>query len=306
MSGHKNLTAQLKSLGVDAGKTDKHLLPPEHFIVVMTPGQPYYDPSVNLPLKQAMVDHIGEHGVMQDVRVKRDGEDRNGMPRLIITDGRGRVLHAREWNRQHPDRPVRVPYVVETGTELEAVLRSCGVNAYRINTSLMSEAYKARQAINLGATEAQVCAALNKSAAEVADLMTLLDLAPEAQQMVEARTMPRTSVRELAKLPRVEQGKAAQRVAEHTKGRKAKVHEVRAIVTSVRAGEDTTEMPARLRTMGRAEVEGMVSKIDAWRGDGGPRTDEQIEAAQAVSDALRHVLGYDGALTLDWLREVLR
>lgn len=307
-----HLAGALKAAGIDSGRTDLTMVAPEALTVITDPAHPLYDPSVNLPLDEVLIASIGKHGVMKAIEVQRDGEDGKGVPIIIVSAGRQRTRNACEWNRRNPDKRVRVPIVQARGNDLSAVLRAIAENAHTVNKSPLSAAWKCRTAIQLGGTEEEVIAAagLRGGAAELHDLLTLLDLTPEAQQAVESKAVPRTSVRELARLPKSKQPRAVKMIADHTEdrgGKTAKRHEVAAVVEAVKLGAtEAPKLPERLKMAGRPEVDALAKLFAEHSLTKGPRTPEEEEATNACHQILRHLLGHEDALELLWLRDLVR
>lgn len=173
------------------------------------PGDPGYDERVKAPLRQAMVDSIKESGVIVPVQARTDGE------RMVIVDGRQRVMHARAANLQlQTANPgidaadlIKVPTFVVRGDEDMMFQRQELANAYRFDDPPDVQARKIQDRLDKGWSEDKVMRTFNISKSTLDDRLKLLNLAPEALKELQSGNLTTNAAIDLAGVTMAEQVK---------------------------------------------------------------------------------------------------
>src|SRR5210317_1175692 len=94
------------------------------------PEHPLYDERIKLPLEQSMIANFRALGVKNPIRVHKTSDGK-----LIVVDGRRRVLHAREANRQlarEGEPELEVPVLQEKGSNEDLEMTSISLNEHRV------------------------------------------------------------------------------------------------------------------------------------------------------------------------------
>jgi len=105
------------------------------------PEHPLYDERIKLPLEQSMIANFRALGVKNPIRVHKTSDGK-----LIVVDGRRRVLHAREANRQlarEGEPELEVPVLQEKGSNEDLEMTSISLNEHRVQDEATTKAAKA-------------------------------------------------------------------------------------------------------------------------------------------------------------------
>ena len=210
-----------------------------------------------------MIASIMEHGVIDAVKVVRDG------PTLYVHEGRQRTKNCREANRRlrkAGSKPVQIRYIAIRA----AGAKSIGISAssfIRTPDAPTSRAKKMLKQREYGYTDAQIGVDFGVSASVVKSTIALLDAAPAVQRAVDHGELPATVGRTLAKLPRAEQGAALAKMKEEgaTKGKRA---EAAALRVTGPAG-DESGAPERPKMLGAKAIAGIAKRLRSHPFDGG-------------------------------------
>lgn len=170
---------------------------------------PCWDERAKYDLDECMVRNIMHRGVVQAITVKRDGN------RVVVVDGRQRVLHCREANRRLLEQGGKPHYITAfpyKGTEDD-------VAGVMISTTIHREdsiPVKARKAAKLMSahhyTEEQVALEFGVTIKCIQDWMTYVDLAKPVQKEVERGNLSVSGALKLAPLSRDDQIEALGKV----------------------------------------------------------------------------------------------
>ncbi len=185
------------------------MLPPVDLVVigVDTPHQRgqhvLWDMRAFLPLEEALVESIREHGVQKPVFV-RQGEE----GRWEVVDGRRRVMHAREANRRRlsdGEPPVEVRCLPKRGSEAHLYGVSRLANRGHLEEDPLQTALAAARLVEQGHSRSVVAAYLTCSTSMLAIYLGLLQLHPTIQADVSAGVVSLTAAAKLASLPQDKQ-----------------------------------------------------------------------------------------------------
>lgn len=247
----KSVAERLNAVGISASRGTITLLDPEALTVVTDKKHVLYDPRVDLPLEEAMLQSLDEQGVLQPIRVRENGE-KDGRPLLEVIFGRRRTRHLCEVNRRRAERglpPHKMPVTFVHGSDQEMLLLMLAENFQRKDDTPASAAWKVQTAIKLGSTPKEVAGAIGCSEARVNNLLDFLNLHKEVQDAIEAGSLPIGAVQSFASLPREEQPAALQTaLAEGA----TKNHEIREVVEAKKSGK-SYKPATRKRAWGRRE-----------------------------------------------------
>lgn len=247
----KRAGAWAEATGAKRGR-ELYKVPPEELTIVgidcaddEMPG--LVDPRIHDPIRPELVASIYAHGVQQLVKVTGRGE------RLYVVDGRQRVRHAREANRQRvaeglPPMRVNVEVISPDGANDGEEQRSLWItakvaNSFRLEDGPMRKAVNAKAAMSkFGLTAEEVAAAEGVALATMRQYLSLLRLDPAMQEAVEQGKITPTAAAGLVAMPASEQCEYLARVeAGEVKGTVAEVHKERAERKAKREkGEDYT------------------------------------------------------------------
>lgn len=197
-------------------------LPPEMLILVTDKNHPLYDPRVELPVDQGMVDSIEAFGIREPVEIRE-----NGKGRYEIVFGRQRVKAALVVNvarRKARKEPVQVPCTLFFGDDKQAWLDICTENAVRVNDPPSMEARKIQRGLQMGCQERDLAIAFKCTPETIRNRLKLLNAHVDLIQAVDDGSVGETLARRLTDLPREEQQEALakMRAAGATKGAKGR------------------------------------------------------------------------------------
>jgi ParB family chromosome partitioning protein len=193
---------------LDAKRLNAFLMDPDELTVVGLdtddgPEHPLYDERVHLPLDQGLVDNITSLGVLETVLVRKNGD------RVEVVDGRRRVLHAREANKQNKfkgDDRISVPLTIRRETEQSGFLGVIiSANRHRHDDNPLLSAKKAGRLINMGKTEDDAARYFGVSRVAIGQWLKLLDLAPKVQRAIEQGKIAASAAATLVDMTHAEQ-----------------------------------------------------------------------------------------------------
>jgi len=215
-------------------------------------SHPLYDERVNSPIDDGMLFNIRTFGVIEPVVVWKDRENDG---RLVVVDGRRRVLHARK------ARLPEIPVVYTTHEDLEGVAVS--MNEVRKDTSPLTKANRMyayverlqakndepEKAASVRADAIKRCAVIfGYSTKQVENYLALNDCSAKVKRAIDSGRLSATAASNLAKLEKEEQDKKLEQLLKNG----------RATVRQTKAA--TTKKPRGL-FYGKREVKRLT---DAW------------------------------------------
>ena len=161
-----------------------------------------WDARAFLPLEEALVESIREHGVQKPVFVRQaeDGWE--------VVDGRRRVMHAREANRRRAadgEPLVEVRCLPKRGSEAHLYGVSRLANRGHLEEDPLQTALAAARLVEQGHSRTAVAAYLTCSTSMLAIYLGLLQLHPTIQADVSGGVVSLTAAAKLASLPQDQQ-----------------------------------------------------------------------------------------------------
>lgn len=249
MNGYRNAVKDTGS----QGRKDLLNFDPDALELIEDKGHILYDPRVHLPLDESFVESVSR-GITTPIRVRRNGD------KMQVVIGRQRVKAARIAKARGVE--ILVPAWVVRGTDAELYDMIVEENEQREDTPPTMRALQAQKLLNLGRSDEEV--AKRFRVASIKNILALLDLHPDVQKAVDARTFSMTlAAVELSKLPREEQVEEMTKlVASGVKGEVAK-ETLRQVVKERKGSkkpiEKSEEPIARMRT--RLAIEAALERL---------------------------------------------
>lgn len=225
------------------GRQDTFKVMPEELTLITDKGHPLYDERVELSVDEAMVKSILEHGIRENVNVRRvDGV-------FEVLDGRQRVKAALEANKRlkaagkSKSEFLRVPVTMVKDNDDQAAKVMVALNEIRLDDTPLVKAAKAKRLLDRGVPKADVAAQFGKPVSAIEQLVRVLETDKQVQDAVEKGTISVTAASKLAALPRDEQKKAITELRDS--GKAVTNTQVRARVKASRSGTEVTLAPSR-------------------------------------------------------------
>ena len=246
------------------GRTDTFRVDPDNLTLVIDPAHPLYDERVGIPVDEALITSIREHGIRENVSVRRNGS------LFEVLDGRQRVKAALELNKRikkelgrafdpKVDR-ILVPVTMSKDNDNQAAKVMVTLNEIRTQDSPMVQAAKAKRLLDRGIPKQEVCNQFGKPASWLSQIMKVLDTDDTVQHAVDKGMIPVTAASKLAALPRDQQKKAMAELRDS--GRGLTRTNVKAKVKAMRTAESTGQAEAPIVTPPKRSV--IVAVADAY------------------------------------------
>lgn len=171
---------------------------------------PLFDPRVSLPVDPGLKASIAEVGILENVVVRKNGD------RAEVMVGRQRVKAARELNASLPkEAQIRVPVTVRRGDgDAEAVTVRVAENLHRRAADPVDMARDVQRLINNGNTTSEIAKRWGVTKATIERWLTLLELAPPVQKLVQQGKLNQVNAVTLAGKPASEQVERATEMVE--------------------------------------------------------------------------------------------
>ena len=236
----------------DAKRRDCFQLEPTDLTIITDEKHPLFDPRIKLPLSEALVLSVMEHGIRENIRAFKLGDQ------VIVTNGRQRVRAALEANKRLKDKglpTVLVPTMLSTGEEADLYEESIYLNEQRQDDDAFGKARKAQKLLGFGRTEKQVGATFGVSGQTIKNWLKVFELDPEVRAAVKSGKVNITAASELADLPAEEQKIKLSVLMQE--GGKVTVQKAR------RAARGTAKRPglARLKAILKHSESGLIEPI---------------------------------------------
>jgi len=240
------------------GKKDLNLFDPDKLVLVTDPKSDLYDRRVHEEPTEELILSIMYYGVVEPILVRKNSETGD----TEVMDGRKRTKAARVANKRlvaRGDKPLRVPAVAMRPTSVRAIGIMITTNEQRYSDTPLNKAEKASRMIDRGATEEEVGVALGMKAAQVKNLLALIDAPAFVRQAVEAQKITLSNGIKAARLSEKEGPDEGRKIIEklileapRTPGKKRNVNsrKAREIVDgpSMRSKREIRTMAERLST----------------------------------------------------------
>jgi len=196
-----------KKQALDAKRGNIFLVDPDDLYMETDPSKAYYDSRVHHTYEEHVVRGMLKHGVKETTLATKLGD------RVILLDGRQRVINAREAKRRQlkdgmdPRDTIRVRVQIERGNE--AVLEEVGMigNLHRRRMNPVTEAEYIAKYLGQGHTEEQAAEFCGFTVKTVQNRLRLLELCPEVRQAITEEQVPASTAMKWSNLPVEEQWK---------------------------------------------------------------------------------------------------
>lgn len=188
---------------------------PEDLISADDEGHPLYDPRVEKPLDEQMVESIMLYGVKENLIIRKNGARKDGTPVIEIMDGRQRKRNAVEANRRLVAAGLerrKVPCSPERCDDKVASTIMNMLNTHRSGDEPMTRARKMQRHMGFGHDVKQTAMTFHCSEATVRSMLTLLDCSSSVQKAVEDKSITVGAAKKLAVMPREEQDEELRKI----------------------------------------------------------------------------------------------
>jgi ParB family chromosome partitioning protein len=242
------------------------LLKPEELTLITDPKHFLYDPRVDLPIDEGMVQSIMAFGVKEPILVCKDG------PNTLVVDGLQRVKNAKVANtrlKAQSKEPILIKAIIEKGSEEDLYGIKVLANECRQDDSPMAKAEKAKRYLAMGRSEAQAAVVFGTSVQGIKQLLCLFDLIAAARKAVNDGVLSLSAAAQLAKLEREKQGKALEALVAKsaTKGKKKGKVTVRAVKAASGRQPPSRKEIADLVATGRLNEDARLALVWVLTGD---------------------------------------
>lgn len=232
--------------GLDVGRKDCWMIFPEDLTLVTDKSSPFYDPRVELPVSEELVENILMNGVIQPITVKKDGSE------IVVIYGRQRVKAAIEANKRRRNDKIRVPCITQRGEDIDLFGGMISENELRQDDDPMRKAEKCAKYINAGKTEAEAAVMFGVKQSTVKQWMKMLDLSAPVRNAVKSGKIAPSAAAKLSSLSTEDQKKA---LDEATAGVKPTTKGAAALARSLRSKSGSRPKSIRRKD----EVEAMLT-----------------------------------------------
>lgn len=180
---------------------------PEDLVVIGVdtddgPEHALWDERIKLSLDESMVASIMAIGVKEPIIVRKNGDVAE------VVDGRRRVLHAREANKQLKKRgepEVDVPAMAERGSEDHLAHVSVALNEIRLNDDILVKAAKAHRMMSRVGDAEKVALAFGVTKTSINNWLKLVELAAPVRKAVSEGLISASAASQLHGLDKDEQ-----------------------------------------------------------------------------------------------------
>lgn len=232
------------------GRRDVLMVDPESVILIKDKKHPLYDPRVHLPLDEGTVLNMMQHGVIEPVIVRRNGEKDGGVAILEVVAGRQRTKNLIEANRRLKEQGKEtwsLPVILRRGDDADLIGVRISENEIRRDVNPFAKAKDMANLAQMGKDEDWIARQYGYTPQTVKHHLALLDCAPSVQTAVEEGRITATlAALELSKLPREEQEPTLVKLLAETGGvaRGAEAKE-RVRRLTARNGDGTAKKPVK-------------------------------------------------------------
>ena len=237
-----------------------------------------YDPRVELPVDEALVESILIFGVLDPIKIWRDPNDGT----KYVAEGRQRFKAICEANKRLKKKgaePIRVPAIPKHGEDHVLAGIMITQNFVRQQETPLGKARKIYDYIHkLGRSKEETAKVAGMSVASIDNMLRLLERGtPQLVEAVEKKKIAASAAYKLSKLPPEKQKAKVERLlteAPRTPGKKRSSNgaKARAITDGVhlRSVADVEAMASKLaRLEPWPERKGAIAALDWMRGDSG-------------------------------------
>lgn len=210
-------------------RRSSYLADPADLYMEEDPGKRHYDPRVHNPPNERDVRWIMKHGVQKAVLVSKEGD------RVVVIDGRQRVINALEANRRLEEQgvdPIMIPVAPKRGDAVTLFQIRVICNKHRKDDDPVTEAYTMQQYLDMGHNEEDCADLWGVTKQTVKNRLYLLELAPEVQKAVVEGKITVTRALKLRNLSFEDQVEALSRKPRARKSRRPSKKKVRHVLSA--------------------------------------------------------------------------
>lgn len=219
------------------------------------PDHPLYDERIHLPIEEATVFNIMAMNVRQAVLVRKNGDDPE------VTEGRRRVLHAREANKRLKklgEETLLIPVMISKGDDNLMEEIGISLNEHRVDDGLMTKIDKSvRMLARNGDNVARAASAFGVTTQTIRTWVKIAGVSSKVRKAIDDGSISATAAAKLAPLTRAEQD---EELAKLTKNGKATTRKAGAAAKGRRNGGDVLLAPTKRAQ--RKVVEAFSSRED--------------------------------------------
>lgn len=242
----------------DAPRRSTFMMSADELVVIVDPNHHLYTVDAADPFDEGLVEDVREKGVLQDVGVETGTKD--------VVFGRGRVKATREANRRNqqeklglPEILVPVKFVRRTKEQLFAMRISENVHRKTISPLQLATDMNVFKEV-YGASDEQIAKQFNIRKGAIGTYLRLLDAAAPVRKAADEGRLSLSTIAELAKLPKDEQGAALKELA--TGGGKITTKAAKRARLKKSGPEYILPTRKELVVFAKALLEGMETNVD--------------------------------------------
>ena len=262
---------------------------------------PLYDKRVTKlgALDPHMVRSVMAAGVIQPVRVRKDGDD------FYVIVGRHRVAWAREANRllaKEGSEPIAVPCVIARTDDTDAIGMQVTENEVRIAPDIATRAFNAARLAAAGRTPQQIADRFGVSVTRAKEYLALAEATPDVHRAIDSGRLTPSAAIELARLPRAEQKDA---LAALPDGARVTARDAKRATTARKRAKDETAADASGTGYPRPPVGDLRKLAGFLTGD---EANGSLDAFNGIApvNLLRWIVGEVSSRQVTGLNQVLR
>ncbi len=207
-------------------RTDCFWYNPESLVIVSDKTDPLYDPRVELPVNDDLVQNIlyKQQGVLEPVLIVKDGKQR------VVVDGRQRVRAACRANEILKSKGIgalQIPCVFKRGDSADLFAMSISTNEQRVEDNPLEKAEKLKRLLNQGFEYSEAATIFGVTVETIKRWEKLIGLEPDVKDDIRDGKLSASAASKLAEKSRVEQ-----RQKRVYKQRPRKISEIKDIIES--------------------------------------------------------------------------
>ncbi len=254
---------------LDVKRSDCLWFRPEDLVLVTDKESLFYDPRVELPVDDGLVQNIlfNNQGVLQPIIITKDGDN------PVVLAGRQRVkaaLRANELLKEQGAELLKVPCLNKKAAEADLYGMSISENENRKDDSIVAKAKKVARYYNFGGNRKGAAKIFGVTEQAIKTWEKMLDLATPVIKAIEHGLISASAAAKLASLPRAEQAEkikeliaaenkpTTKSVGRSTPRSKSQKPKTRAYKVIEQALDSNNDLPEDARTV----LEWVLCKID--------------------------------------------
>lgn len=261
-------------------------------------GHVLYDERALWPETEPMVANIMYYGILEPIRVRNEGG------KLLVVDGRQRVINAREAKKRQAAAgatEVKVPYIETEGDDKFVGGVMLSGNEQRTDDNMLTKALKCARWMSLqGASAEDAAIAFGKSTTAIKGWLTLAKADSRVHDALEKNKISASAALQIAKMPKDEQFEALQKLVKDSQTERvseAKARKLREETAAAAAAASET-------------VQGTPAPADApAEGDGKKKKGAKTAATKAATKPKKRGAGRDTkqmGKNRTWIRDALK